>query len=264
MEFVRLGKTGEKIPSLGLGTFGIGGKFSAERSKDEYWIKLIRNAIEMGYTLIDTAEVYGKGHCEEIIGKAIKVFDREDLFIISKVSPENASLLKVLRSGLKSYERLGTYIDLYLIHFPPPLHFLPQMIRGMEKLVEMGIVRYIGVSNFSIELTKLAVELSKKEEIVANESELSLIFRKNLPLVEWCNKEKITFIAYSPLAQGEIFTHEIFKKLKEIGKKIGKSPVQIAIRWVLDKKTAALVMSSKEDHLRENLGALGWNLEKEI
>jgi len=260
MEKVELGKTGEKIPALGLGTFGIGGRFKAEYSRDEYWIELIKSAVEMGYTLIDTAEIYGAGHTEELVGKAIEGFDRDELFIISKVRPEKARFLETLKAGLRSYERLGTYIDLYLIHFPPPLELLPQMVRAMEKLVEIGIVRYIGVSNFSSDLTRLAREVAKREEIVANQSELSIIYPQNLPLVEWCKKEGVTFMAYSPLAQGEIFSHKIYEKLEKISKKIGRSPVQIALRWVLDKGVVALVMSSKKEHLKENLGALGWRL----
>lgn len=260
MERIKLGKTGEKIPALGLGTFGMGGRFSPDYSRDTCWVELIKKAVEMGYTLIDTAEIYGLGHAEELVGRAIKELERDELFIISKVRPENCRFLDTLKAGLKSCERLGTYIDLYMIHSPPPPRFLPEMVRAMETLVEMGMVRYIGVSNFNQEGTEAVMELAKKNEIVANESELSLIEKRNLSLVEWCKRRGITYIAYSPLGRGDLFHHPVYERVKEVAEKMGKTPVQVALRWVLDRGVGVLVMSSKEEHLKENLGALGWKL----
>lgn len=245
------------MPVLGLGTYLMGGAHHQDHSRDKGWTQAIRAAAEMGYTLIDTAEEYGAGHSEELVGEAIKPLNRDELFIVSKVSPERR-FLDIIRSAKASAKRLGTYMDLYLIHMPPhgPLK---QTIHGLEKVVDMGLARYIGVSNFGEKLTEEALHLARKHPIVANQSELSLT-DSNLALLDACQNWGITFMAYSPLGRGRLFRHAQFGKLEELSRKRGKTPVQIALRWTIDAGALTLVKSDTVPHLRENLGALGWTL----
>ena len=134
MVFKELGKTGEKIPALGLGTWGIGGFETPDYSRDEEMVELLKKAINMGYTHIDTAEYYGGGHTEELIGRAIKDFKREELFIVSKVWPNHLRRDDLLRSLESTLKRLDTdYVDLYLIHWPNPEVPLEETLSAMAE-----------------------------------------------------------------------------------------------------------------------------------
>lgn len=258
MEFVELGGTGEKIPALGLGTYGMGGGFRQDRSRDDESVEAIRAALEMGYTLIDTAEAYGNGHSEELVGEAIEPFERDELFIVSKVSPDHSHFTQLVRAAKGSVERLGTHMDLYLMHMPPRAP-LRETVLGLEKVVDMGLARYVGVSNFDAELTRRAVGLAGNRPIVANQSEHSLL-EPRLPLLEACRRMGVTFMAYSPLGWGELFDHPLFPKLEASAREMGRTAVQSALRWVIESGAVALVKSENPSHLEENLGALGWEL----
>lgn len=257
MEYIKLGQTGERIPVLGLGTYLMGGGHSPNNLRDKDWVQAIRAAAEMGYTLIDTAEEYGAGHSEELVGEAIKPLDRDELFIVSKVSPDRR-FLDIIRSAKASVKRLGTHMDLYLIHMPPhgPMK---QTIHGLEKVVDMGMARHIGVSNFNEKLTLEAMQFTSKYPIVVNQSELSLT-DSHLALLDACNGLGVTFMAYSPLGRGRLFKHPKFGVLEEFAKKLGKTPVQVALRWTIEAGTQTLVKSDSIPHLEENLGSLGWKL----
>jgi len=151
------------VSSLGMGTWGIGGGYwSPDYSMDKEWVEALRTGIQLGMTLIDTAEMYGGGHAEEIVGAAIKGFKREDLFIVSKVWPTNAAYENVLRSATASSKRLGTYIDLYLLHWPSDIAPVCETIRAFEKLVDSGVIRFYGLSNFSLKGIEEARTCAKK------------------------------------------------------------------------------------------------------
>ncbi|MHA1616200.1 MAG: aldo/keto reductase [Candidatus Njordarchaeales archaeon] len=258
-----LGRTGEKIPAIGLGTWGIGGSFAPDYSRDDYWIKIIRKAIELGIWMIDTAEMYAKGHAEELVGRAIKVFERDEVFIITKVWPDNYTYEKVIKAAKASLKRLDTnYIDLYLLHWPTPDMPMRELMRALESLVEQGLVRYIGVSNFSVELVEEARSYLSREDIVANEVKYSLRDRRvEKDLLPYAQKEKITIIAYTPLEKGSLARD---KTLAKIGEKYGKTAAQVALNWLISKPgVVAIPKAGREDHLRENAGAMGWRLSKE-
>lgn len=264
MELIPLGRTHERIPILGLGTWKIGGGFfQPDYSKDEQTVEILKRAIELGYKLIDTAEMYGGGHAEELVGKAIKDFDREELFIISKVWPSNLEEGKILKSAKASVKRLGTYIDLYLIHAPNPKMEIGEQIKVLELVVREGLSRYIGVSNFSADEVREALEACKKEEIVLNQCELSVMHKHNVELLDFCRSLGITFQAYSPLAQGALMKARIFSELERIGSEYGKSGVQVALNWIFCKGACAVVKSTNLDHLLEDLGSVGWRLKRE-
>lgn len=265
-------KNGFKIPVLGLGTWQIGGRTEPDYSEDKKSIAAIKKAIELGYTLIDTAEMYGGGHTEELVGKAIKGLDRKKLFIVSKVSSVNLAHDDVLSSARKSLARLQTtYFDLYLIHFPNPDIPLKETMKAMDYLIEKKITRFIGVSNFSVKQMQDAQKLTK-HKLVTNQIQYSLMSRNSstycdcvnmeTEIIPYCQKNDMIIMADRPLHKGDLpATHPLLEKL---GKKYGKTINQIALNWLIRKKNIITIPKSTNIvHLKENLGALGWELSKE-
>jgi diketogulonate reductase-like aldo/keto reductase len=265
IEYKELGKTGEKIPALGLGTWGIGGFSYPDYSNDELAIEIIRFAVEIGMNFIDTAEMYGAGHSEELIGEAIKGI-REKVFIATKVLPTNFRYEDVIKACERSLRRLKTsYIDLYQLHWPNPSIPIKETMRAMEKLVNEGKIRYIGISNFSVEETIEAMNALSKYEIVSNQVEYSLLVRDiEKDLLEFCRKNRITVIAYSPLARGELLKGKYYEFLSKIGKKYNKTAAQVALNWLIIKENVtAIPKAFSREKIVENMGAYGWKLSDE-
>lgn len=262
----------EKIPSIGLGTWTIGGRRDVDYKNDKESVEAIKNAIRLGYTHIDTAEVYGLGHCEEIVGEAIKEFDRNKLFITTKVVKTNLRYENVILAFKNSLRRLGVnYIDLYLIHSHNEEISIKETMRAMDYLVEQKLTRFIGVSNFTVEQIKEAQKFSKNK-IVANQIEYNLITRNGghtsqkmkmeEEVIPYCQENDIIVIAYRPLERGLLVKeHPILDKL---ALKYNKTRTQIAINWLISKKGIITIPKSTNiKHLQENLGAMGWKMEKE-
>ena len=260
---------GKKIPSIGLGTWLMGGDTNADYSKDKETIAIIKKAIEIGYTLIDTAEMYGNGHCEELIGRAIVDSNREDLFLVSKVLNTHLQYDKVIQACKNSLKRLDTdYLDMYLIHAPNREVPLEETIKAMNVLAKEGLVKTIGVSMFSLELLKKAQTLSDAP-IVAHQIEYSILARNKgrygevtnmeKELVPYHQKEGIITMAVRPVERGLLINNII---VKQIAEKYNKSPAQVAINWLIIKEgIVAIPKASKEEHLKDNLGALGWKIK---
>lgn len=263
MEFKKLGNTEEKIPAIGMGTCGIGGYSAPDYSMDKLAINALRKGVELGMYLIDTAEMYGRGHSEEIVGEAIKDFKREDVFIVTKVLPEHLKYRDLIQSAYNSLKRLNTeYIDLYLIHAPNPKIPIAETMKAMEELVEMGVVRYIGVSNFNVLQMDETRRKLKNIDIVINQVEYSLIERKiEKDVLPYCIKNKITVMAYCPLGRGLLAKNGFLEK---IGKKYVKTSSQVALNWLVQKENVvAIPKAIKIEHLIENSSATDWRLNKE-
>ncbi|OGD87734.1 hypothetical protein A2870_04705 [Candidatus Curtissbacteria bacterium RIFCSPHIGHO2_01_FULL_41_11] len=264
MEFKTI--SGIEIPVLGLGTWHMGGDMSPDYSEDEKYIRAIKYAISKGITHIDTAEIYSGGHAEELVGEAIrqpaeKTHDRKELFITSKVWPSHLSYNKILEACENSLRRLGTdYIDLYLIHWPNPLASMKNAMAAMGELVKNKKIRNIGVSNFSIRQLANAQKYTKNK-IITNQVKYSLASRNpERGLLEYCQKEDIFLTAYTPLAKGTLKRSKI---LENVGKKYGKTPIQVAIRWLIEKPNVITIpKASSKEHIDEILGSLGWKLKK--
>ncbi|MEM1976827.1 MAG: aldo/keto reductase, partial [Nitrososphaerota archaeon] len=170
MELRRLGRTDVLIPALGLGTWEMGGRDYPDFSRDVEVVEIVRYAVRRGVKLIDTAEMYGAGHCEELVGEAVKEFPREEVFIATKIWPYNLRFKDVFESLSRSLDRLGVdYIDLYQIHFPNPFIPLRETMKAMEKLVDEGKIRFIGVSNFSVKELEEAMNHLSRYDIVSNQ-----------------------------------------------------------------------------------------------
>ncbi|MEM7825015.1 MAG: aldo/keto reductase [Candidatus Aenigmatarchaeota archaeon] len=250
-----------KIPVLGIGTWKLVGDVFPDKSQDKKAIKILREGIRLGMSHIDTAEIYANGHAEEITGKAIRPFKRKDIFITTKVSPENLRFDDLIDSIRNSLKRLNlNFVDLYLIHWPNPNIPLKETMEAMEYAVDCGYTRFIGVSNFSVRLMRKAQSYTKKK-IVANQVEYSLLYKDpQRDLLSYCQKNGIMLIAYTPLGHGKL-TKPGFKLLDELALKYKKTQAQIALNWLISKRNVVTIpKTGKIEHLRENFGAMGWRL----
>jgi diketogulonate reductase-like aldo/keto reductase len=248
LEYRRLGRTDERISAIGMGTWRIGSYRSPEERASQ--VKALRRGIELGMNFIDTAEMYASGRSEEVVGEAVREA-REGAFIASKVAPGHLHHDDVIRACKASLHRLGTsYIDLYQVHWPDPNVPIKETMSAMEVLVREGAIRFIGVSNFSVEETAEAREALAKEEIVSNQVEYSLSNRYvEQEILPYCSREKLTLIAYSPLARGRI-ADEMPRALL---RKYNMTPAQLMLNWVTrDEQVVAIPKSSNIRHLEEN------------
>jgi diketogulonate reductase-like aldo/keto reductase len=249
-------KNGFELPVLGFGTWLMGGEREPDYSNDEKDINSIKNALDIGLMHIDTAELYGGGHAEELIAEAIKDFKRENIFITSKVHPKNFRYNDLINSAKNSLKRIKTdYIDLYLLHSTNPDVPIKETMDAMNFLVEKGVVKNIGVSNFSVKQLKEAQKYSKNK-IVVNQIEYSLIVRNTGKITEnmeseiipYCQKNDIFVIAWRPLVKG-LITKGNYSILDEISKKYKKTRAQIALNWVISKEdVVTIVKASNIEH----------------
>lgn len=238
--------SGYRMPVLGLGTWQLTGKQCEEA---------VRKALELGYRHIDTAELYLN---EKEIGRAIGGFDRSGLFLVSKVWSSNlrrGDLLKACESSLKL---LGiSYLDLYLIHWPSHSVPLEETMDAMGELVDKGLVRSIGISNFDTDWSKRAM-VASRIPISVNQVEFHAhLYQKDL--LGFCKKNRIVMTAYSPLARTEVLDDAV---LRGIAESHGKTPAQVSLRWLVQHGLVVIPKSSSVEHLRENMDIFGWDLTK--
>ena len=267
MQFRPLGRTHESIPVVGLGTWGIGGEMGPDASQDEAGIEALRLGLDLEMRFIDTAEMYGAGHSEEVVARALEG-RRDRVFVASKVSPRHFAYNDVLDAAKRSLKRLGLkQIDLYQLHWPSSKIPIAETMRAMEKLVSDGLTRHIGVSNFSVEQMKEAQQSLSHEKIVSNQVEFSLVDRSvEARILPYCQKEGLTLIAYSPLGQGKIprGRGSSFKVLDEIAAKLDKSRNQVALGWVLQHDSVvAIPKAADPEHVKENAEVADWKIDSE-
>lgn len=258
-------KNAFEMPVFGIGTWRMGGDMIRNPDNDDTAdIEAIKTAINLGITHIDTAEKYADGHSEELVAEAIKDFNRKQLFIVSKVAETHLKYDDVLKSAEASLKRMGTeYMDLYLIHAPSNEIPIKETMRAMNYLVENGMTKYIGVSNFTNERVEEA-QTNSKHKIVANQLHYNLQIREieRKKILEYSQKNDIMVIAWRPLQKGMLLKGDN-KMLDEIAKKYNKTPAQIAINWLISQDNVVTLSKMRDaKHIEENLGALGWNLEK--
>jgi diketogulonate reductase-like aldo/keto reductase len=252
LERRELGRTREKVPVIGMGTWEIGDAKEEARSLE---VKALRRGIELGMTMIDTAEMYGYGNAEKLVGEAIKGM-RDEVFIVTKVSPEHFGYDDILSSCESSIRRLGVeHIDLYLLHWPANRIRIEETMKAMEELVSRGKIRYIGVSNFSVAQTMKAREALPRSEVACNQVRYSLTHRAiESELLPFCEKERLTVIAYTPLDSGRIATRRIPQALLD---KYGMTPAQLMLNWVTYREAVvAIPKASKVEHVEENATAV--------
>jgi len=231
---------------LGFGTWNLGSG-TVKRN--------VRAALDAGYTHIDTAEGYRN---EREIGEAIAEYDRDVVFLTSKVLAKNLNYESLIDACEGSLERLGTdYLDLYLIHWPNPAISLRESLHAMEELHDRGLVRNVGVSNFSGYQLSCAQHISDVP-IAVNQIEFHPWFQRS-ELVEYCHNTDTVVEASAPLARTEIFDDEVVRELAET---YDRSPAQIVIKRAIERDMVALPRSRTPDHIRQNAD-LDWQIEED-
>lgn len=254
---------GTELGNLGIGTWYMG---DSPRAREEE-IKSIRYAIDNGVTTIDTAEMYGNGRSELLVGEAIKGYDREKLFIISKVLPSNAGRGRIFQACEKTLERLGTdYLDLYLLHWRGMIPF-EETIECMEELVRRGKIRRWGVSNMDIDDMEEIVNLFEGENCRVNQVLYHLGSRGiEYSLKPFTDRNNIATIAYCPLAQGGRLRGQLLESetVKKIAAKHKITPMQVLLCFVLSQNNMlAIPKASKLEHMKQNIECLKIKLDND-
>ena len=253
--------SGHALPALGLGTWRMGE--NRARRNDE--IKALRSALDLGYRAFDTAEMYGEGGAEEVLGEALAQalrgpISREQLFIVSKVYPHNASAQGVLAACERSRRRLQLeHIDLYLLHWRGDVP-LRQTVQGFERLQQLGWIRHWGVSNFDLDDMQQLMAVPGGAACSANQVWYSLSRRGiEFDLLPWQRTRQMPLMAYSPIDQGALAGHA---GLERLAASIGATPPQLALaRLLAEPGVMVLPKSSDPARLRENFEAASVTLD---
>jgi len=236
-----------------------------DHQHDDEAVAAIRYAIDSGITHIDTAERYAEGHSEELVGRAVEDYDRSKLFLVSKILPEHLGYDDVLRAAERSLHRLGTdYLDMYLLHNPNPLIPIEETMRAMDRLVDEGRIRNIGLSNFLIEEMEAAMRVTK-HPIVANQLRLNLASRRGeeMGLLHHAQIHDWLFIAFRPV-RDVVLLQPAPAILTAMCEKYDASPAQVALNWLIGQKNiVTIVRSSSLEHVDDALNALRWSMSPE-
>jgi diketogulonate reductase-like aldo/keto reductase len=242
--------SGTSVPALGLGTW----KMGEDRRQTDREIAALRRGLDLGLTLIDTAEMYAEGGAELVAGEAI-AGRRDDVFLVSKVYPHNASHRGVIEACERSLRRLKTdRIDLYLLHWRGP-HRLEETVAGFEELQAAGKIGAWGVSNFDVDDMEELMDVPGGKNCAANQVLYNLSRRGvEHDLLPWCQKREIPIMAYSPIEQGRIVRNA---ELIRIAKANQATPAQVALAFLLKRGVIAIPKSSSPERVEENAGATG-------
>ncbi|BDG33604.1 aldo/keto reductase [Parageobacillus thermoglucosidasius] len=253
---------GTTVPCIGQGTWHMGEK-PQEKAKE---IKALQLGIELGMKVIDTAEMYGNGASERLVGEAIKG-RRDDVFLVSKVYPHNAGLDKISTACENSLKRLGTdYLDLYLLHWRGRIP-LEETIEGMERLRKEGKILRWGVSNFDTDDMEELWNTTNGSNCATNQVLYHLGSRGiDFDLLPWHREHHVPIMAYSPLAQGGALRKQLLTDpiVNEIAKKYNVKPLQIALAWTIrTNDVIAIPKAGQEQHVLENAEAAAIELTQE-
>lgn len=257
---------GFEMPVYGLGTWQMGGRdVRNPDNDDEADIQAIQLSIDLGVTHIDTAEAYADGYAEILLGRAIKNYDRSKLFLVSKARADHLSYDALIKAARESIKRIDTtYLDLYMPHRFDKNTPIKETMRALDSLVEEGLIKNIGVSNFNVEELREAQSYAKNK-IVAAQLHLNLKYREaeRRGVLSYCQENDIIFIAWRPLQKGMLLGKGE-NILSEIAKKYGKSESQIAINWLISLKNVVTLSKTRSvNHLQENLEAVNFSMEEE-
>jgi diketogulonate reductase-like aldo/keto reductase len=262
----KFGWTGSDVPLVGMGTWMIEGR--GGETVNQQVIEALGLGLDLGMTHIDTAEMYGNGQAEELVAEAISG-RREEVFLVSKVWPSNASYEGTLRACKRSLERLKTsWLDLYLLHWPSDRYPIKETMRAMEKLVSEGLVKHIGVSNFDVEGIKVVEQALSNERLACNQVQYHLGDRGiEKDLLPYCAERKIAVVGYSPFGHGRFPSQQSAggMLLTEIANRHEATPRQVVLNFLTRyQRLFTIPKAARSDHIRENSGAIGgWKLTEE-
>ena len=294
MKCVPLGRNGPKVSEIGVGMWQAGGKAWGSDVADLDCQHAMERAVELGINLVDTAEAYGDGHSEEVVGRAIRAAGRDRVFVATKVAGEHLRPNDVERACRGSLKRLGLReIDLYQVHWPNPWSLSPlrETMKALERLQRQGRIRHIGVSNFDVRDLEEARSALSRTDIVSDQVQYSLLHREpEASLTAYARREGLTLLAWSPLAKGvlagaydaarrpqdpirsesTLFRPQnlraaaaLVARLRRIAKVRGKTSAQVALRWLADHRGVVPIPGVKRPSQAEaNAGAAGWSLDR--
>jgi len=241
---------GERVPVLGMGTWGMG----EARTSGADMVAALKLGLDLGMTLIDTAEMYGEGGAEKVVGRAI-AGRRDEVYLVSKVYPHNAGRKDAVAACERSLKRLGTdRLDLYLLHWRGEVP-LAQTVEAFTALERAGKIRAWGVSNFDTSDMKELWRVASGKSCASNQVLYNLTRRGiECDLLSWCREHRMPIMAYSPIEQGRLLTRPALRRLATAR---GVTPAQLALSWVLHQTgVIAIPKAATPDHLRENRAAL--------
>jgi diketogulonate reductase-like aldo/keto reductase len=250
-------RDGASVPRLGMGTWHMG-EHRADRPRE---VAALRLGIELGMTLIDTAEMYGDGGAEKIVAEAI-ADRRGEVFVVSKFLPHHASRAKLVAACNGSLAALGVEaLDLYLYHWRGPVP-LAETVATLEELTSAGKIRRWGVSNFDTADMEELVAVPGGEHVMANQVLYNLAQRGiEFDLMPWCAERGIAIMAYSPLDEGRLARHPAVIAISE---RVGATPGQVAIAWLLRRENVITIpKASSPEHVRANRAAADVELDDE-
>nr|WP_311528024.1 aldo/keto reductase [uncultured Ralstonia sp.] len=248
---------GERVPALGMGTWNMGDDRAARAEE----IATLRLGLDLGLRLIDTAEMYGEGLSESLIGEAI-AGRRDEVFLVSKVYPHNASRRGIAAACERSLRRLGTdRLDLYLLHWRGDVPF-EETVEGLQALQREGKIRHYGVSNLDLSDMEELWDVPGGGEIAVNQLLYNLSRRGiEWDLLPWLHERRVPVMAYSPIEQARLARHP---KLVRFAQECGMTPAQVALAWLLARDgIIAIPKTGQRERLRENIGALSHTLTAE-
>src|SRR4051812_19879702 len=249
--------SGERVPAFGMGTWNMGDR-SAQRAEE---IATLRLGLDLGATLIDTAEMYGEGKAEELVGVAIEG-RRDEVFLVSKVYPHNATRRGALAACERSLKRLRTdRIDLYLLHWRGSAPFAETM-EAFTRLREAGKIRHYGVSNLGLADMREVWTVAGGGDVQTNQLFYNLSRRSiEWDLLPWLRERHVPVMAYSPIEQARLARHP---QLAELARRWGMTPAQVALAWLLrSDDVIAIPKTSHRRRLEENVGAMRHPLTRE-
>ena len=292
MDYVTLGRDGPKVSVIGLGMWQAGGKAWGNDVRDADCRKAMERAVEIGTNLVDTAEAYGDGHSEKVVGDAIRRIGRDRVVIATKVGGWHLHADDLKKACAGSLKRLGVRsIDLYQIHWPDPWSQVPlrETMKALESLQRAGKIRHIGVSNFAVRDLEEARSHLSRTDIVSNQVRYNMLQREiESEVLPYCKREGIGILAWSPLGKAVLTgkyhatkrpkdlvrkEEDLFKPvnlkrsaplvaaLRKIAKARGKTPAQVALAWLRRNRNVVPIPGAKRpDQAEENAGAAGWSL----
>lgn len=253
MQYRRFGPLARDVPRIGQGTW----KFPTRGAAVDEARRALRRGIELGMVHIDTAEMYGEGRSEEIVGEAIAGLDRASLFIVSKVLPSNASYAGTIAACERSLRRLQTdYLDVYLLHWRGAIP-LGETMRALQRLVADGKIRALGVSNFDVSDLREAEGLLERQAIACNQVLYNLGARGiEAGVLPYCRERRIAIVAYTPFGNMPSPRSHGGAVLAEIAAKHGATPHQIVLAWsARDENVFAIPKSADLAHVEQNAAA---------
>ncbi len=285
MELRALGSKGPRVSVIGFGAWAMGGRGWGAVDDDET-IAAVQRSIDLGSTFVDTAEAYGDGHSEELIGRALQG-RRQDVFLATKVRGSDLSRKHIMEAIDDSLRRLQTdYVDLYQLHWPDEKTPIEESMKALDDLVAVGKVRYVGVSNFDVALMTRALEVRHIDSLQPVYSMLNRSIEKEI--LPFCQENGIGTVVYSPMAkglltgkykpdatfpsgdvratdplfQGERFQRnlELVETLKPMAEAHGVTVAQVALNWTLQNPavTVSIAGAKRPEQVEENVGGQGW------